>query len=189
MAAIVVKVFSLALRTISKPLGHQFQNRALQHPGFRKRAIALAQILHRMEVYITRGAEGKESRAFVGAISDEKAMDLAAKVVSEGFVFTVAVVMLTWEYSRSWKADAAKKLLLEQKEEQLRQTAIQERQLLQKENEQQTEMIQKLVDRLEIVEHDMKRLREERILVRPWWRVSPSVNKTSNVNQNTKDVD
>lgn len=43
-----------------------------------------------MEVYITRGAEGKESRAFVGAISDEKAMDLAAKVVSEGFVFTVS---------------------------------------------------------------------------------------------------
>lgn len=107
MAAIVVKVFSLALRTISKPLGHQFQNWALQHPGFRRQAIAIAQVksfdlnaktpiqiqvLHRMEVFITRGAEGKESRAFVGAISDEKAMDLAAKVVSEGFVFTVSLL-------------------------------------------------------------------------------------------------
>ena len=42
-----------------------------------------------MEVYINRGAAGKESKAFVGRMSDEKALDMAAKVVSEGFVFGV----------------------------------------------------------------------------------------------------
>ena len=46
--------------------------------------------MHRMEVYISRGAAGKESTAFVGRMSDEKALEMAAKVVSEGFVFSVS---------------------------------------------------------------------------------------------------
>ena len=46
-------------------------------------------MLHRMEVNISRGAAGKESKAFVGRMSDEKALEMAAKVVSEGFVFSV----------------------------------------------------------------------------------------------------
>lgn len=37
------------------------------------------------------------------------------------------MAVLTWEYTRSWKADAAKKLLQEQKEEQQRQNAMEER--------------------------------------------------------------
>lgn len=47
------------------------------------------QVLHRMEVYITRGAAGKESKAFVGRISDEKALEMATRLVSEGFIFSV----------------------------------------------------------------------------------------------------
>ena len=42
-----------------------------------------------MEVFITRGAAGKESKAFVGRISDEKALEMATRLVSEGFVFSV----------------------------------------------------------------------------------------------------
>lgn len=47
------------------------------------------QWLHRAEVGINRGAEGKTGRAFVGAMSEDKAVELASKVVSEGFLYGV----------------------------------------------------------------------------------------------------
>ena len=59
------------------------------HPVARKRVINLAQRLHAMEVNISRGAEGRTGRTFVGDISEEKAVQLASKVVSEGFVYGV----------------------------------------------------------------------------------------------------
>jgi len=52
------------------------------------------QILHRTEVYITRGAAGKKGKAIVGQMSDERALELAATFVSEGFVFSVTFSIL-----------------------------------------------------------------------------------------------
>jgi hypothetical protein len=40
-------------------------------------------------VSITRGAEGRTGKAFVAQMTEEKAMALASKVVSEGFIYTV----------------------------------------------------------------------------------------------------
>jgi hypothetical protein len=42
-----------------------------------------------MDVKVNRGVEGRGGRAFVGDLTEEKAMELAGKVVSEGFVYTV----------------------------------------------------------------------------------------------------
>lgn len=50
--------------------------------------LALAQAIHRAEVRLTRGAEGKEGKAFVGEMTEDKALELASKIVSEGFVYT-----------------------------------------------------------------------------------------------------
>lgn len=47
------------------------------------------QRIHRMEVGITRGAEGRTGKAFVASMTEEKAMELASKVVSEGFLYGV----------------------------------------------------------------------------------------------------
>ncbi len=47
------------------------------------------QRLHRLEIWITRGAEGKGGKAFIGDMTEEKSVELASKVASEGFVFTV----------------------------------------------------------------------------------------------------
>ena len=48
------------------------------------------QYLHRIEVAITRGAEGKFGRTFVGNLNEEKSLELASKIAGEGFVFTVS---------------------------------------------------------------------------------------------------
>lgn len=47
--------------------------------------------MHKIEVGISRSAEGKVGKFFVGNMSDERALELASKVVSEGFVFSVSV--------------------------------------------------------------------------------------------------
>lgn len=68
------------LRSIVAPLRHLcLPDSLVSHP----------QWLHRLEVGITRGAEGKTGRAFVGDMSEEKAVELASKVVSEGFLYSV----------------------------------------------------------------------------------------------------
>ena len=48
------------------------------------------QKMHKIEVGISRAAEGKVGKFFVGNMSDERALELASKVVSEGFVFGVS---------------------------------------------------------------------------------------------------
>jgi hypothetical protein len=50
---------------------------------------ALLQLVHKMEVKITRGAEGRTGKAFVADMTEERALDLASKFVSEGFLYGV----------------------------------------------------------------------------------------------------
>ncbi len=49
------------------------------------------QRMHRMEVWINRRADGKTGRAFVGDLTEEKSVEMASKLASEGFVFAVSV--------------------------------------------------------------------------------------------------
>ncbi len=56
------------------------------HTSSRRRV----QVLHRIDVTINRRVEGKSGKAFVGEMQEEQALELAAKVASEGFVFAVS---------------------------------------------------------------------------------------------------
>ena len=47
------------------------------------------QVLHRLDVRVNRGAEGKSAKVFVGDLSEENALELAGKVISESFVWLV----------------------------------------------------------------------------------------------------
>jgi hypothetical protein len=86
--ALAFKVATFTMKTLAKPLASRFQGWMLSHPYWRERCINLAQAIHRAEVRVTRGAEGKEGKAFVGKMTEEKALDLASKIVSEGFIYT-----------------------------------------------------------------------------------------------------
>ena len=52
-----------------------------------------SQYIHRMDVSITRRSEGKVGRTFVGDMSEDRAVQLASKVVSEGFLYGVSPVL------------------------------------------------------------------------------------------------
>ncbi|EFN57171.1 hypothetical protein CHLNCDRAFT_143552 [Chlorella variabilis] len=119
MAAMIFKVALLTLKTAAKPLATRFEKVVMSHPVWRTRVIDIAQAshlrgrglqrIHRMEVGITRGAEGRTGKAFVASMTEEKAMELASKVVSEGFLYGMGVVLLGVELHRKNKEDAVKK--------------------------------------------------------------------------------
>jgi hypothetical protein len=67
------------------------------------------QRLHRLEVAIARGAEGKSGPAFVGDLTEERAVELAGKVASEGFVWGFATIVVGLEVGRQARKDAAKR--------------------------------------------------------------------------------
>ena len=124
MAALVFKIFTLTIRTAAKPLAGRFQAWVLDPPTLRPAVVNLAQVsritgvlasqallmqlpatsmpgfclqkMHKVEVGISRAAEGKVGKFFVGNMSDERALELASKVVSEGFVFGVSHILDTW---------------------------------------------------------------------------------------------
>ena len=45
------------------------------------------QVMHRLEILISRRAEGKTGRAFIGAMTEEMSVQMASKLASEGFIF------------------------------------------------------------------------------------------------------
>ena len=69
----------------------------------------ITQRLHRMQVAVDRGATEKAGRAFVPPLTEEKAVELAGKVASEGFVWATAISVLGLEYTRQSRKDAEKK--------------------------------------------------------------------------------
>lgn len=162
MAALVFKVFTLTIKTAAKPLAGRFQAWVLHHPTLRPAVVNLAQKMHKVEVGISRAAEGKVGKVFVGNMSDERALELASKVVSEGFVFGVGVTVIAWEYERQAKKDVDKKAKEDAFRQALDQKYIDEKTLLEKENAQQSTMIFTLVDRVDKLERDLHELQEER---------------------------
>mmetsp|Transcript_27553 Transcript_27553/g.49137 ORF Transcript_27553/g.49137 Transcript_27553/m.49137 type:complete len:174 (-) Transcript_27553:225-746(-) len=156
--ALAFKVATFTMKTLAKPLASRFQGWMLSHPYWRERCINLAQAIHRAEVRVTRGAEGKEGKAFVGTMTEEKALDLASKIVSEGFIYTFGAGILAYEYVSSRRKDVAKALATEQQKRREMERAVRERAQLQEMNEQQNMIIASLAARLEMLE---ERLQED----------------------------
>ncbi|KAG2484095.1 hypothetical protein HYH03_017047 [Edaphochlamys debaryana] len=162
MAALVFKMGALLLKQLAKPLGSRFEQWAMQHPVARRYIITTAQVMHRWEVYITRGAEGKAGKAFVGAMTEEKSVELASKIASEGFVFAVGILIVTFEYDRNRRKEIEKKAKEERERLAILEQARVERERLFSENVEQQQLIGQLlgrVDRLEslIAEEQQRR--------------------------------
>ncbi|KAL3141945.1 hypothetical protein ABBQ32_004595 [Trebouxia sp. C0010 RCD-2024] len=161
MAALVFKIFTLSIKTAAKPLAGRFQSWVLQHPTLRPAVVKLAQKWHKIEVGISRSAEGKIGKFFVGDMSDEHALQLASKVVSEGFVFGVGVTIIAWEYERQRKKDVDKKVKEEAFRKQVDQKCLEDKKYLEEENRQQLAMMMSVVARVEKLEQLVYAMQEQ----------------------------
>eukprot|EP00884_Botryococcus_braunii_P009205 jgi/Botrbrau1/18286/Bobra.0179s0017.1 len=153
MAAFAFKALTLSLKTLAKPLAERFKVYVLAHPTLRGRVIDLAQKLHRLDVGVSRGAEGSSGRAFVGELTEDKAVELAGKVVSEGFVYTVAIGLLGLEVARQTRNDGIKKEREAAYQQMLEERYREEQKALQS----QKVLLDEVVSRLEKVEQTLAR--------------------------------
>ena len=157
MATLLFKVGALTLKTVSKPLATKFEQYVMGHPTLRKQVIAAANFLHGLEVSITRGAEGKTGKVFVGSMSEENAVQMASKVASESFVYGTALVLLVAEMMRKDKEDKEKKAKAEG--EQRRREEVEQR--LQDELVDVKLVLSKLEARFLDIESSMERRRAQ----------------------------
>ena len=84
MAQLAIKVFTMTVKTASKPLAYLFQDYMLSHPAVRQNAIDAAQVLHRWNVRLNRANRGQEKKTEISPLNDERALNLAGKVSDVG---------------------------------------------------------------------------------------------------------
>jgi hypothetical protein len=152
MATFMFKVGTLALKTLAKPLADRFKGYVMTHPRGREAALALAQRLHRVEVTVARRADGKEGKAFIGEMTEERGVELASKLASEGFVFAVGAGLVGLEYERNRRKEEAKKRDEAEARRRAQAVADAEREQLRLVNERQERRLADLAGRLQAVE-------------------------------------
>ncbi|GBF91036.1 hypothetical protein Rsub_03891 [Raphidocelis subcapitata] len=161
MAALVFKLGTLAMKTLSKPLADRFRTWVMSHPQHRRSVLRVAEVAHRMEVAITRRAEGREGKAFIGSMTEEKSVELASKIASEAFVFAFGALLVFAEYDRTRKKELKKQRREEAERREIFDRAREERERLTSENLHQQRLIEALVERVERVEDALAAWREE----------------------------
>ncbi|KAJ7947041.1 Optic atrophy 3 protein (OPA3) [Quillaja saponaria] len=121
MALPVLKLGTLALKTLSKPIANRLKHQAALHPSFRQFIISIAQTNHRITTRMQRSIYGHATDVEIRPLNEEKAVQAAVDLFGEVFVFTVAGVALIFEVQRSSRSEARKEELRKQELEAIRQ--------------------------------------------------------------------
>jgi hypothetical protein len=87
----LVKLGTLALRTICKPIANRLKKEAGYHPKFRNFIITIAQTNHRFTTKMQRRIYGQATDVAIRPLNEEKAVQAAADLLGELFVFTVII--------------------------------------------------------------------------------------------------
>ncbi|XP_008784455.1 OPA3-like protein [Phoenix dactylifera] len=117
----VVKLGTLALKTLCKPIANRLKKEAGIHPKFRQFIINFAQANHRVTTNIQRRIYGHSTDVAIRPLNEEKAVQAAADLIGELFVFSVAGAALIFEVQRSARSEARKEEIRKQEIEELKQ--------------------------------------------------------------------
>jgi len=104
-----VKLATLAIRTIAKPLSAQIKNQAQQHERFRGLCVSLAQSMHRGEILLRTNILGEPARQHVRPLSEARAIENGANTLAEGFLFGVAALLIVGEAWRSSRSQSKRR--------------------------------------------------------------------------------
>ncbi|XP_034701377.1 OPA3-like protein [Vitis riparia] len=117
----VVKLGTLALKTMCKPIAARLKKEAGLHPKFRQFIINIAQANHRFTTTMQRRIYGHATNVEIRPLNEEKAVQAAADLVGELFVFTVAGAAVIFEVQRNSRSEARKEELRKQELQALKQ--------------------------------------------------------------------
>jgi len=98
-----LKIASLALKTLAKPVANQLKAQAKQHPAFRGATVGLAQFLHRREMNLRLNLLGEKGPSHIRPLNESKAIDSGAQFIAESFLFAVGAALILGE---SWRSRA-----------------------------------------------------------------------------------
>lgn len=116
-----LKLGTLALKTLSKPVANKLKQQAKLHPRFRQFIIDIAQSNHQITTKLQRRIYGHATDVEIRPLNEEKAVQAAADLIGELFVFSVGVAALLFEVQRSARSEARKEELRKQELEAVRQ--------------------------------------------------------------------
>ncbi|CAN8279867.1 unnamed protein product [Cochlearia groenlandica] len=104
----LLKLGTLALRTLCKPITSRLKKEAGVHPSFRQFIINIAQANHRFTTKLQRKVSGRITDAVIRPLNEERAVQAAADLLGELFAFTVAGAALVYEVQRNARGEARK---------------------------------------------------------------------------------
>ncbi|KAL2984836.1 hypothetical protein AAZX31_12G113300 [Glycine max] len=116
----VVKLATLALRTACKPIANRLKKEAGYHPKFRNFIISIAQANHRLTTRVQRRIYSHATDVAIRPLNEEKAVQAAADLLGELFVFSVAGAAIIFEVQRSSRSEARKEELRTQEIEEIK---------------------------------------------------------------------
>lgn len=100
----VMKLAEVALKQIAKPVSKQLLEGALAYPQMTKLCINIGQMLHYVNVRVTRSAEGQSSSRKIFELPEDKAKDAGALFLGEVIVFSLTGVIVGWQIWMNQKA-------------------------------------------------------------------------------------
>jgi len=102
----LIKVVSLVIKSASKPMAKQIRLQAARSPKFHRVVVSCANAWHSAEgkLSIWVGDKFKEPKP----LNVNAAIDLGSELASEGFLLTIAIVLLMLENRRSSNKDKQK---------------------------------------------------------------------------------
>ncbi|KAK8861627.1 hypothetical protein IAR55_002450 [Kwoniella newhampshirensis] len=103
-----VKIFSLAVKTLAKPIANTIKAQATQHETFRDICIGLAQRMHRTEARMRMGLLNTEGGA-IKPLNDTRAIQNGATTLAETFLFLVGAGLIVGESYRSSRKETKRR--------------------------------------------------------------------------------
>lgn len=110
-----VKIGTLLIRTLAKPISSRIKTQAREHERFRNVCVSLAQTLYRYEVRLRTGllfvgeADAPAGARHVRPLSETRAIENGANFIAEGFLFAVAAALILGESWRSSRSEARRR--------------------------------------------------------------------------------
>ncbi|RDX86474.1 hypothetical protein CR513_32185, partial [Mucuna pruriens] len=117
----LLKLGTLVVKTLSKPVASRLKQQAALHPRFRQLIINMAQANHQITTKMQRRIYGHATDVEIRPLNEEKAVQAAVDLIGELFVFSVAGVLLIFEVQRNARSEARKEELRKQELEAVKQ--------------------------------------------------------------------
>lgn len=102
MSGIALKLTSLLVRTVAKPIATTLKQQAKNHESFKNACIRIAQTMHHTDIRLRMSLLG-EKKIKIRPLNDNKAIENGATFLSEFFIFSVAGSLIFYESYRSRK--------------------------------------------------------------------------------------